>query len=357
LANLQPQRIKDAISYDANTGNFTVTMYRDNAGKAEPVKVEVTQAELLDNVSTRRGGGSTVDNGAGDTPMWPAVMETAYAKMHDSKPADGLDEGYRKIDWGQPTNAFYALTGNKGDEIKPAEVSTPQDIDRVYNQLSTALAANRPVSIGSGAEKPGAGDDGLLDWHVYNLEKISKDKNGDVVLTLRNPLGDNNDGEAPDSNSPTIDIKLSELSSRGSFYGFIGPEPQTQIQQTGGSTPKIEPSEKTPVPGDQKNAPNNQVPNAPQQPDQTSAPKMQGGSGDPYVDSLLKNLSDGASLRDSLKDLAASPDGIQFRQEGKAQFELAQAQAREAQPVAHAQNEHTMAERPAVEQPVAARAM
>jgi hypothetical protein len=52
LANLQPQRIKDAISYDANTGNFTVTMYRDNAGKAEPVKVEVTQAELLDNVSS-----------------------------------------------------------------------------------------------------------------------------------------------------------------------------------------------------------------------------------------------------------------------------------------------------------------
>ncbi len=80
------------MSYDAQKGTFTVTLYEEKAGKPEKVQVEVTQAEIEENI--KRSGGSTLGNSGKKTPVWPAVMEAAFAKMHDSNHADGLKEGY-----------------------------------------------------------------------------------------------------------------------------------------------------------------------------------------------------------------------------------------------------------------------
>ena len=54
--------------------------------------IHVTHAELADNIA--RHGGSRMDNTGKDQIAWPAVFETAYAKMFDSNPKDGLLEGY-----------------------------------------------------------------------------------------------------------------------------------------------------------------------------------------------------------------------------------------------------------------------
>ncbi len=356
LADLQPQRIKDAISYDPDTGNFTVTLYRNNAGTAEPMQISVTQEELNDNVL--RGGGSTVDNGAGNTPMWPAVMETAFAKMNDTNPTDNLNEGYQEIEFGHPGDAFFALTGQQGNDIDPSVFSTPEGADQAYKEISDALAAKQPVVMGSLIESTGSGEDGLLDRHAYTVESIYKDTNGEMMVGLRNPLGQNNDGEAPDSNSPTVDIKLSELTSRNSLYGFsIGPTPDFKVQESGGTTPTFNPTENSPPPSNQTTTPQTATPNQPTEnvsppSNQTATPQATTPShpavtGEPYLDNLLKNMRDGTPMREALNSFAASPDGVQFRQEGKAQFEqLEQAKKLETQGTQHLQQDNPVIEQP-----------
>jgi hypothetical protein len=114
LAQQQPDAVRNMISFDANTGNFTVRLHD---GDGNPQSVQVTQAEVEDNLA--RQGGSTADNSGLDGPIWPAVAETAYAKMHDSNPADGLTEGYNAIaNGGWPQDAMQAITGDRGDEIR-----------------------------------------------------------------------------------------------------------------------------------------------------------------------------------------------------------------------------------------------
>src|SRR5699024_9272606 len=91
-------QIENAIQYDAGTGTFTVTLYsKDADGNPVPREITVTQEDIQDNID--RGGGSRADNDGG--PIWPAVMEAAYAKMHyqdataNGQTADPrLDGGY-----------------------------------------------------------------------------------------------------------------------------------------------------------------------------------------------------------------------------------------------------------------------
>jgi hypothetical protein len=56
------------------------------------VEVPVTQADVEDNI--RREGGGTADNKKGN-PIWPSVMETAFAKLYDPNPQNSsLTDAY-----------------------------------------------------------------------------------------------------------------------------------------------------------------------------------------------------------------------------------------------------------------------
>ena len=242
IADKQPQRIQNAISYDAATETFNVTLYKEEWSWTPPgfqtkaVVIPVTQQELLDNIA--RSGGSNVDNVPGtDGPIWPAVMETAYAKLNDSNWANGLTEGYNTINGGFSRDAMFALTGDKGTDYKGFAlfpVSIQADI--LYTQISYALSEGRPVTLSTDPERRSLWDmllgrqgpqDGLVDNHVYSVERIYKDANGQVMVELRNPWGHNqNVGEGSDSASAIITVPLTRLLETGGLEDFnVGPRP------------------------------------------------------------------------------------------------------------------------------------
>jgi hypothetical protein len=239
IAEHQPDRIADAIQFDPQSGNYTVTMHEKEWGWMPPgwqtkeVQIPVTQQELADNL--QRGGGSTVDNRIGtDKPIWPAVMETAYAKMHDGNWSDGLSQGYQEIDGGHSYDALFALTGTEGETLTPLMFDSKVSAEIMGTQISEALADGRPVTLATDPEPRSlwkvmtggeATQDGLVDNHVYMVERAYTDSNGDVQVELRNPWGSNqNVGEGRDTWSSTITVKLQDLiETAGLDYMNVGP--------------------------------------------------------------------------------------------------------------------------------------
>ncbi|MFD1712230.1 C2 family cysteine protease [Ottowia flava] len=231
VANESPERIQDAISYNEETGNFSVKLYD---GK-DWVDVEVTQAEIQDNID--RGGGSRLDNGDADAPIWPAVMETAYAKLRGGT----LDKGYEELNkGGKARDAMETLTGSRGDDISSGMVSLLGE-KFVENQIRQALEDGRPVTLSTDPEKTcnwlqgvlgcqDAPQDGLADNHVYVVESIYTNDSGDVMVRLRNPWQQNSAGSvgedtAANSDSAFIEVKLSDIVRDGGFEYFnIGPQ-------------------------------------------------------------------------------------------------------------------------------------
>jgi hypothetical protein len=226
VANQNPQAIRDAISYNPRTQSFNVTLHQNG----RPVTVNVTQADLNYNVA--RNGGSSVDNTGRDGPVWPAVMETAYAKLLDSNHADGLKQGFDRLDeGGKARNAMEVVTGSRGRDFtysKGMFESENAALDRLGRQVDAALANGRPLTLSTDPERRSLSDwlagregtqDGLADNHVYVVEDVSK-VNGEWQVTLRNPWASNNAGEGRDSNSPTITVNLRDLTRTGGLEYF-----------------------------------------------------------------------------------------------------------------------------------------
>jgi Calpain family cysteine protease len=243
LAGQQPDRIRDAIRYEPdpnspNAGLFHVTLHHPARG---PIEVPVTQAEVEDNI--QKGGGGTADNRKG-SPIWPSVMETAFAKLHDPNPQNNtLDDAYKVI--GDPTRggslheAMFALIGDAGhnlryshspngssappgnnDErppfdvpLKKENVSRFDDANGAYVKISEALGAGKAVTLST---RNADVNDGLMKHHAYIITDIEqrekKDGTNDVWITLRNPYAHNNNTpeENKDTSKPSITVSLGQ---------------------------------------------------------------------------------------------------------------------------------------------------
>lgn len=216
LAAQQPDRIREAIRFqpdpdNSSAGVFTVTMHHPTRGA---IPIEVSQADVEYNIS--RKGGGTADNQDGG-PIWPSVMEAAFAKLHDPRPQnDNRREAYevigRERDGGGSLSAgMFALTGDAGENLRIGErpqpsVSTqaPKDEGRppfavqpmgtymteenAYSRIRTALDNRRPVALSTRGDKEV--DDGLMEGHAYTVTDIQQ-RDGHIWLTLRNPYANN----------------------------------------------------------------------------------------------------------------------------------------------------------------------
>lgn len=209
IANADPQWIKDRISYDPRTGLFDVTMWDGSAWR----HITVTQADIDANIAA--GGASGVDNNVAGAPLWPAVLESAYAKMK----APG--QGIQGIERGVTPPALEALTGNNGDWIFPAtEWFSTQHID---TRIADALADNQPVMLSTSMLT----EDPVAPMHVYSVEGITG-TGSDATVTLRNPWG-------PGSNLPPVfDIRLGDLIGTNPLGGLgLGPTGMINIGRMG----------------------------------------------------------------------------------------------------------------------------
>jgi hypothetical protein len=297
LARLQPQRLQDSISYDEASQSFKVRMYQPGAdGAAQAVTIDVSQDDVLDNL--RRQGGSTVDNRRNvDGPLWPAVMETAYAEMQNQ---GSRNANYAAIEFGMPGPAMYAMTGESGQDITREQVAA-LSTEQVYTRLQTALGEGRPVTLGAYVENPGFPQDGLQDRHMYTVEGVRKVGN-DMFVDLRNPLAVNGAGEGNDPAGATVSVNLSTLKLSDSTLFNIGPAPLPPSRaQDAPATPATAPTTGTPGPG--------------------TAPGAGAGTGNAHVDALLASLNDPDAMKQAMRQLHDSPAGQALREESRAHYE------------------------------------
>ena len=249
VAQRDPTRIENSIHYDPSTGNFAVTFYDKGLfGVPLPRVVEVTQADIQDNI--RRGGSSTAGSGG---PIWPAVMESAYAKMHledasangatpdpridggygpgdgdklgpDGKPINKLDAFGRPIPildqngkpklgidgkplyehvqlhiggitggWGR--DALYTLTGETATTMQPpgngSDFFSKLVTQMTGSSLQSALNHGSTITFSTGDDPAGQPKDGLDGYHEYMVNRVYQDANGVWQVELRNPWGNN----------------------------------------------------------------------------------------------------------------------------------------------------------------------
>lgn len=201
IANASPQWIRDRIGYDPATGNFDVTLWDGDQWR----HIRVSQGDIDVDIAVH--GGSGVDNGDPGAPLWPTVIEAAYAKLQapDMSIEQALIHGIGA--GGQPTDALQAVVGNRGRTIHPSiEWFTTQHIDQ---QISDALRQHQPVTISTTAQ-PGS----LEEHHVYTVERITG-TGSDAQVTLRNPWG-------PDNGPALITVRLGDLIGSGipGAFGF-----------------------------------------------------------------------------------------------------------------------------------------
>jgi Calpain family cysteine protease len=305
LAVQQPDRIRDAIRYEPDPNNpsagvFHVAMNHPTRGA---VDVPVTQADIEDNI--KRDGGGTADNKKG-SPIWPSVMEAAFAKLHDPNSQDNsLDDAYKVIGnqtrGGSLHEAMFALTGDKGhnlrydqspkghsgppgsnskDEEPPSfnvklyekDVTLFDDANGAYGKINEALGSSNPVTMST---RSANANDGLMAHHAYIVTGVEqhekKDGSNEVFITLRNPYAKNNNdpAESKDTSKPSITVSLDKMLKDEVFGEInIGPAPRVQTQQQ--STPAPTPDQAAPLqtappqPGPSQSAPTqnkNEVPN------------------------------------------------------------------------------------------------
>jgi hypothetical protein len=231
VAKQRPQYIKNTIAYDKISHHFIVRLF-DMTGKIK--YIHVTQKELADNII--RGGGSRMDNTGKDEKAWPSVFETAYAKMFDSNPKDGLAEGYNKIaNGGWPKDAMMAITGFLGSELKfkiEPPLSRAQSLELLGSRVALALKQRKFVTLWSVPESDGRTlaqkllglpikQDGLVDDHVYTVLSMKQGPGGAWTVNLRNPWGTNMGvGEGRDAQSPIIAVLLQTLVDTGGLQSF-----------------------------------------------------------------------------------------------------------------------------------------
>ncbi len=231
VARQNPALIRNAIDYNARGYNFMVRLYTKEGKKKS---LFITQAEIANNVARR--GGSYVDNTAKDERIWPAVMETAYAKLYDSNAKDGLDEGYKKIiNGGYPADAMMAITGSTGTEEQfhyYSRLAQTGSLAVLGNRIATALNNNKAVTLWSVKEKDMRNrieklfkkdiqKDGLVNNHVYTVTQSKQDAAKEWQITMRNPWGTNlGVGEGKDNASAFITVPLRVLVETGGMRSF-----------------------------------------------------------------------------------------------------------------------------------------
>ncbi|PZO63832.1 MAG: hypothetical protein DI635_07420 [Pseudoxanthomonas suwonensis] len=207
VAQQTPDVIRSGIRYDAQSGSFSVRLFKDG----QWTSVSVTQAELHQNLEAR--GGSTFRIGEAETSgaIWPAIYEVGYAKQL----AGSWEAGKTMLDkGGDPADALHAITGEDPITVRASELDglPPQQIvDRIHAELADGrrIVMTTKPDPGQGqddpsaldtarflvdlAQRPGTVDDGVVGRHAYMVFGARLDPDtGEVMLRVRNPHGNNN---------------------------------------------------------------------------------------------------------------------------------------------------------------------
>ncbi len=127
VANVAPEVIKDAIQYDPKTGRYKVRFYEETRTGMKPVYIDVDAYLPTD-------GRANDPAYAGDpgSPLWPAIMEKAYAEFKGGY--DVLGEG------GNGHQAMAELTGVRSQSKDPTRMKEEDVVPYFVNAMKSGMA-------------------------------------------------------------------------------------------------------------------------------------------------------------------------------------------------------------------------
>jgi hypothetical protein len=178
LAASDPELISKAIT-DHKDGTYSVRFFeKDTNGQFKPVTVTV-DSDIATDFGTRNKYAKARDG----NEQWVTVLEKAYAQWKG---------GYEAIgNGGRAGDVFEALSGKRSTWTS----TTYTPADRIYQSISTAVAAKRPVTAGTFGKDSGVdySGTGVYAWHAYTVLGASEDQ-GTKYVQLRNPWGNTEPG-------------------------------------------------------------------------------------------------------------------------------------------------------------------
>ena len=167
VAKVSPDKISQSV-VDLGDGTYAVQFTRNGQN---------VFARVDGNLPTWSGNSTayaSTKNSQGGSALWVAIMEKAMTQYM------GTIASYKNIDGGWMSTAYDSM----GLSENNIWASSSTDL---VNQLNTALAANKAVTLGIGNVPAGAP---LIGGHAYTVDHLNKDSNGNVIsITLRNPWG------------------------------------------------------------------------------------------------------------------------------------------------------------------------
>ncbi len=175
VAQQRPDLIRDMIKANGD-GTYSVTFHRWNGDKAEAVTV------VVDNKFPTRQSESPLYAKAGDSELWPMVLEKAYAKFHGNSYVEiGLG--------GWPGNAMQELSGRKSSSFEAK--AGPLKTLALSLSLGTGVVIDTP---GSDDTKGNALYEGgrMVNLHAYWVKSVDLQKK---QVTLVNPWGWGDDAD------------------------------------------------------------------------------------------------------------------------------------------------------------------
>lgn len=172
-ATLQPDRLRE-LAVDLGDGTFAVAFKREG----------VTSYVRVDADIVISGGMFAYNAAQNNGPIWACVMEKAYAFYREP----GANS-YASIEAGY-ANAVFSDLGFEAKRMEPRTSS-----EATFRTISTALAAGKPVVLGTVTHMPNGVP--LVGNHAYTVLSASRDNQGNITYTMRNPWGW--DGENTDT--------------------------------------------------------------------------------------------------------------------------------------------------------------
>lgn len=174
VANASPSSIKEAITFNKDKGTYTVRFFEEGrGGTRKPVYIEVDEY-----LPVERGTDDPAYAGDPGVPLWPAIMEKAYAKWKGGY--DVIGEG------GDAGAAMAELTGGRTTSRNPASMRESEVIPYFQQAQQEGKAIYAGVYDGKQAasSRPLSGSgDGPLKGRVAHTHKWNEIIPGSVRIT------------------------------------------------------------------------------------------------------------------------------------------------------------------------------
>lgn len=210
LATNNPQHIQKIIGYDYQELEFLVNFFSPVSGKYDHL-ITVGQKEIAANI--KRKGASRVDNDDANAPLWPTVLEVAFAK----RLSKDLEKGYQALSQQKNPDDIFDAFGIKSQIfINAKDIAPRMRIDAQEGNITALLhhieTSSEPILFISNKSIPKNYPHVLPD-HVYAVVGVMVPNNPSEPHILLSDPARNKNNKHMGNSSDLVALSVQDLAN------------------------------------------------------------------------------------------------------------------------------------------------